>query len=71
MSNNFYNSKDVSELKSRLSPARRVFTTTVSNDHSLEETMKESLNRISDTKDGNDYEQQRSEPNSIQDDGNQ
>jgi hypothetical protein len=65
---NFYNSKDISEMKSRFNASRTMFVTTVS-DHKLEDTMKESLNRIDDRKVGKDDEQSRTETPESEDAG--
>ena len=52
-----YNDNDIAAMKSRFNASRAVFVKTINSDHTLEETMKESLNRIDD-KAGNDYEKQ-------------
>lgn len=65
---NFYNSKDISEMKSRFNASRTMFVTTVS-DHKLEDAMKESLNRIDDRKVGNEDETAPTEPVSGEDAG--
>jgi hypothetical protein len=49
-----YTSKDISEIKSRFSPSRTVFVTTVEDKATIEDSMKESLNRIDDHKVGNE-----------------
>lgn len=51
-----YTSKDISEIKSRFSPSRTVFVTTVEDKATIEDSMKESLNRIDDHKVGTDNE---------------
>ena len=51
-----YSSKDISEIKSRFSPSRTVFVTTVEDKATIEDSMKESLNRIDDHKVGNSDE---------------
>jgi hypothetical protein len=51
-----YNDNDIAEMKSRFSASRAIFVKTINDDHTLEENMKESLNRI-DEKAGNGDEQ--------------
>jgi hypothetical protein len=51
-----YNDNDIAEMKSRFSASRAIFVKTINDDHTLEENMKESLNRI-DERAGSDDEQ--------------
>lgn len=64
-----YNDNDIAAMKSRFNASRAVFVKTINSDHTLEETMKESLNRIDD-KAGNGYEQTQSKPPEPEDGGN-